>query len=135
MQTKTVTYEGQGHTLKAIVGEATSFRGMQRSILVSQAIADIRDEKDSKGDAKLPDNVEVMARFFLRRYIYPTCRACLLEAEGFSMDLSFEEFGELPDAFVAKWEKAALELNPHWELQAREDEKAEEKKKEPSEST
>ena len=117
-----------------IVSEATSLMGMKRSILVSQAIADIRDEQDLEDDAKLPDNIEVMARFFLRRHTFPNCLACLLETEGFSADLTFEEFVELPDVFVAEWETAALSLNSHWELRTKEEEKAEKEKKEPSES-
>lgn len=135
METKTITYDGQGCTLKAVVGEASSLRGMKRTVLINQAVTDIRAEQGLESDAEFPDDIEVIARSFLRRYTYPNCLACLLEAEGFSVDLSFEEFAELPDAFVGQWEKAAIQLNPHWELRAREDEEAEEKKKEPSEST
>ena len=131
METKTITYNGQGCTIKAIVGEASSLRGMKRTVLINQAVAGIRAEQGLGDDTELPDDVEVIARSFLRRYTYPNCLACLLEAEGFAVDLRFEEFAELPDVFVGQWERAAIELNPHWQLRTAEEEKAEEKKKSP----
>lgn len=129
MQTKTVTHADP--ELQAIVSEATALMGMRRNILISRAIAAIRDEWDPK-EKDEPSSVEVMAQHFLRRYVYPNCLACLVEAQGFSPDLSFEEFGDLPDPFVAEWENMALLLNPHWRLQADEEDEEEAKKKEPS---
>lgn len=130
MKTKTITHDGQGQPLKVTVREATSLDGMKRSLLINEAIAEIRDGQQGEPS----DNIEIMARSFLRRYTFPNCLACVLETEGLSLDLDFEEFANLPDVFVGKWEQAALELNSHWQLQASEkDEETEEKKKEPSE--
>ena len=98
---------------------------MKRTVLINQAVAGIRAEQGLGDDTELPDDVEVIARSFLRRYTYPNCLACLLEAEGFAVDLRFEEFAELPDVFVGQWERAAIELNPHWQLRTAEEEKAE----------
>ena len=135
MKTETVIHDSQGETFKATVSEATSLMGMKRSVLVSQALADIRDEQGLGDDKKLPNNVEIMARLFLRRYTFPNCLACLVEAEGFSVDLTFDEFTQMPDQFVAQWEEMALSLNPHWRGRATEgEEKKEAKKKEPSKS-
>lgn len=132
MQTKTVIHDSQGEPLRATVSEATSLMGMKRSVLISQALADIRDEQGLKEGEDLPDNVEIMARLFLRRYTFPNCLACLVEAEGFAASLPFEEFSNLPDRFVAEWEEAALSLNSHWKPRTDEEEKEEIKKKEPS---
>lgn len=130
MQTKTVTHADPD--LQATVSEATALMGMRRNILISRAIAAIKDEWDPEEEDE-PSSVEVMAQHFLRRYIYPNCLACLVKAQGFSSDLSFEEFSDLPDAFVAEWENMALLLNPHWRLQQADEEDEEEaKKKEPS---
>lgn len=129
MQTKTVTHADP--ELQVTVSEATALMGMRRNILISRAIAAIRDEWDPKEEDE-PSSVEVMAQHFLRRYVYPNCLACLVKAQGFSLDLPFEEFSDLPDAFVAEWENMALLLNPHWRLQADEEDEEEAKKKEPS---
>lgn len=134
MKTETIIHDSQGETLKATVSEATSLMGMKRSVLISRALMDIRDEQGLKDDDKLPDDVEIMARLFLRRYTYPNCLACLVEAEGFSADLAFDEFARMPDRFIARWEETALSLNPHWRLRTEEEEKEEAKKKEPSRS-
>jgi|GEM_PF-2120054 len=134
MKTETITHDSQGETLKATVSEATSLMGMKRSILISQALTDIRDEQGLADGEKLPDTIEVMARLFLRRYTFPNCLACLIEAEGFSIDLALDEFAQMPDRFVARWEEMALSLNPHWRLRTDKEEKEEAKKKEPSKS-
>jgi len=134
MRTETVIHETQGEPLKATVSEATSLMGMKRSVLISQALADIQDEQGLKKDERLPDNVEIMARLFLRRYTFPNCLACLVEAEGFAVNLAFEDFAKMPDQFIAEWERMALLLNPHWQMRTDEEEKEEAKKKEPTRS-
>jgi hypothetical protein len=134
METKVVTHDTPGGTLKATVSEATSLMGMKRSLLISQSLADIREEQDLKEGVDLPDNIDTMARLWLRRYTFPNCMACLIEAEGFPVDLPFDEFAQMPDRFIARWEEAALSLNPHWRLRSDEEDEEEAKKKEPSKS-
>lgn len=132
LKIQSVLYDdGQGNTLQVTVSEATALMGMRRSVLVSGAIAAVREALDLKEDQALPEDTDLMARHFLRRYTYPNCLACVVEAEGLATDLPFEEFCNLPDTFVSQWEAAALELNPHWKLQAEEGEEEAAKKKEP----
>lgn len=44
----------------------------------------------------------------LRLTSYPDMVACADRV------MAFDEFAALPDAFLAKWEAATYELNPHW---------------------
>jgi len=132
MTTKTITHETAGGTLEIVVGEATVLQGMKRQMLQSEALAIIQKED---GTRKVPDEPDALGLYLLKRYTWPNCIAATVKSSKAlnHMELTFERFCQLPERFVAKWEQAVLELNPHWRLQGdTEEEEAEEKKDEPA---
>jgi hypothetical protein len=143
LKTKKVTHKGPGEPLQVTVSEASALMGMRRSVLISEALTYIREqreeeepqEKESQGRL---DNDGNLAVYLLRRYAWPDCIACTVASEGFDyQSLTFEEFCQLPEAFIGKWQEAAHELNPHWRGEEEEEESDEEeaaKKKEAEES-
>lgn len=104
----TVIY--QGITLE--IGPATALMGMERSLLKAEANA-------IEGESR-PAQV-------LHRYLYPDLAACVVQAEGLPWPISFEEFSQLPDELVARWERACYQANPHWEPGYQSEEEAEKK--------
>lgn len=104
----TVTY--QDITLE--IGPATALMGMERSLLKADADA-IEDESRTAQ--------------VLHRYLYPDLAACVTRAEGLPWPISFEEFSQLPEVLVARWEVACYQANPHWEPGYQSEEEAEKK--------
>lgn len=134
MTTKTITHETTGGTLEVIVGEATVLQGMKRQMLQSEALAMIQE---TDGKRQVPDDPEALGLYLLKRYTWPNCIAAALESSKAlnHVELTFDRFCHLPEKFVARWEQAVLELNPHWRLSGdTEEEEAEEKKEEPASS-
>lgn len=148
MQEKTVTHEQPGGSLTVTVSEADVLTGMQHTMLINEARAMLQaekkqeepDEQDAgkpeeksdkdKKDDDLPLGGAKLALFLIRRYTWPNCKAPTISSKGFDhTTLTFDEFCKLPEAFVAQWEAAALDLNSHWKLQV-EDEKDEEEQEE-----
>lgn len=140
MQQKTVVHERPGESLSVTVSEATVLQGMKRATLISEAVALLRTGRPEAEDEPEAEDLssdwpegERLSLHLVRRYTWPTCIACTTASTGFDhVSLTFDEFCLLSERFVAEWEKAALELNPHWSLrfQEDEDEEAEEKKDE-----
>jgi hypothetical protein len=134
METRTITHKTGGKTYTVTVSEATALQGMRHTIMVSDAIAAIQSAREKVGDdepiAPAPMTQEELALNMLRRYAWSDCMACVVGSKS-GLDctqLTFADFCNLPEAFVAKWQQAARELNPHWYAEAEPDE--EEKKKE-----
>ncbi len=126
MRTQTVTFGDEANRLSVTISEANVLQGMQHTLLVTGAISSIQKE-DGKG-VDIPEG-EGWAVYLVRRHVWPHCRASAVSAEGFDLTaLTLELFLQLPEGFVARWEKAALELNPHWKPEAAEE--PEEKKDE-----
>lgn len=142
METKTVTHKRPGEPLKVVVGEANVLMGMQRTVLINEAIIRLQAIREERS----PDDPSIATRellsaqewaaYLVERYTWPVCKAAAVQAEGFTLaTLTLEEFCQLPEAFVQKWEEVALELNPHWRLilpEEEEEEDQEEKKGEPA---
>ena len=86
------------------VSEATVLAGMRRGRLRLEA----RNIARGEGDVDRA----------LLRYVYADLIAGATTGEGFeTWPPDFEEFIQLPEAFVAEWEAAVYELNPHWRAQ------------------
>ena len=98
------------------VGAASILMGMQRSIAKGEAF---RASKEGKIEP---------ARRVLAIVTYPALVASVVKAEGIPWPLGFEDFLELPEVLVTKWEEAAYRLNPHW-LPGHDEEAAEEAEK------
>lgn len=131
METRTITHKSGGKTYAVTVSEATALQGMRHTIMVSDAIAAIQSAREVGDDepiALAPMTQEELALNMLRRYAWSDCMACVTSSKGLdTTQLTFADFCNLPEAFVAKWQQAARELNPHWYAEAEPDE--EEKKK------
>ena len=84
------------------VGAASILMGMQRSIAKGEAF---RASKEGKIEP---------ARRVLAIVTYPDLVASVVEADGIPWPLEFEDFLELPEVLVTKWEEATYRLNPHW---------------------
>lgn len=132
MEQRTVTHEGQGKTYEVTVSEATALAGMRHTLMISEALTFIRERRPEAdrdkpvGFTALGD--DEMALFMLRQYAWPDCMAVAIESNGFNhQTLTFEEFAQLPEVFVAKWQKAARELNPHWYTEEEKPDQAEKK--------
>ena len=84
------------------VGVASILMGMQRSI--------------AKGEAYRASQVGEVdpAQRILAIVTYPDLVASVVEVNGIPWPLAFEDFLELPEVLVTRWEEAAYRLNPHW---------------------
>jgi len=98
------------------VGVASILMGMQRSIAKGEAF---RASKEGKVEP---------AQRILAIVTYPDLVASVVEADGIPWPLEFEDFLELPEVLVTRWEEAAYRLNPHW-LPGYDEEAAEEAEK------
>jgi len=137
MTTKTITHgdpEDKKTVFEVTVGEATVLQGMKRQMLQSESLTFLPEKK---GKRQVPDAPEQLGLYLLRRYTWPNCIACTIASSKavHHEELTFEQFCQLPEQFVADWENAALEKNPHWRLRSMEEEEdQEEKKGEPASS-
>ena len=104
-----LTYEGGGLTVRLVLGAATVLTGMTRALLQgrAQAYSDQVSAEDGEGLANT-------ARVILARFLYPDLLACVVRAEGLSLEMSVAEFMELPEALTDAWQNLTYELNPHW---------------------
>jgi len=86
--------------LSVTVTEATALVGMRRTRLKLEAHQ--ADEQD-------------VDRRWLHELTYADLVACVVASDGFDpWPPVFDDFVELPDAFVVRWETAVYDLNPHW---------------------
>jgi hypothetical protein len=97
------------------LARATAHKGMKRSIMVYKA---------RQANQEDPDD----ARCTLRAITYPDLICSVQEANGFEeWPVPFDTFLELPDEFVAAWERGAYIINPHWNPAGEVEEEAEKK--------
>lgn len=95
----TLTFAGADGPVELRITAATVRQGVKRSRL--------RLEARQAGDAD-PDVA------ILRTFTYPDLTAATASAVGLPWPLAFDDFLQLPDAWVAEWEQAVYALNPHW---------------------
>jgi len=136
MESKEVRFEGQGYKVTLRVKAVTALEDTTRSILISQGIVANRlllgdGWDDTSKWAEL--STRVLAENFLRTRVYPSCIAALSAVENdpdaertVPDEPTFEDFATLPGELAAKWERTALELNPHWAGLEPEDEEGKE---------
>ena len=96
--TETVEYEG----ITITVAAASVLMGMQRSIAKGAAF---RASNEGEIDP---------ARRVLAIVTYPDLVSAVVDAEGIPWPLAFEQFLELPEVLVTRWEEVTYRLNPHW---------------------
>lgn len=104
---KTLNYSDDELEVALVVARATTLMGMNRSILIFQAIDYINKKK---ADNEQVDN----ATETLRRFTYPDLVSSVVKVTGLEWPLSFEAFLTLPDSLTSEWEHTVYELNPHW---------------------
>jgi len=120
---KVVEYELDGQAVRLTVTRASTLTGTRRSILIYNALEEMRK---AKADGQEPDD----AIMVLKTSTFPSIVAGTKQAEGIPWPLSFDQFCELPDTLVYQWERAIFDLNPHWNPAGDiETEKAEQEKK------
>lgn len=90
--------------LSVILSEASTLIGMRHTRLKAEA-----DEWLKKA---IDDQIDIDHRI-VALFLYPDLIAPVVEFGGFTLP-TLDEFLELPEQFVADWEKAVYELNPHW---------------------
>lgn len=96
MKEKTIQHAG----ISITVVPATAAMGMERSLLKAEA-------EKAEGESR--------SLQLLHKFVYPDLVSCVREAKGIELPLSFERFAGLPDELVTRWERAAYEVNPHWQ--------------------
>lgn len=119
----TVEYKDGDQAITVTVARANALMGMQRSIASYEGVKDEIDQ-----EAPGPANPQQQAARVLRSVTYPDLTACTVEARGIPWPLTFEDFCELPDDFIVHWERAAYQVNPHWNPSGRANEAEQEKK-------
>jgi hypothetical protein len=111
-RTRTVTYADHDPPLMVTL-RLHSLTETHRSICAAQALVQIKKKLGLQPEDPLPGGFEkiIEARMV---HTFANCMACLDRSEGFPLTISFHEFCQLPEEFVKKWQRAALDLNPHW---------------------
>jgi len=111
------TFEYKSDKLNVVftVRQATVFDGMNRSVLLSQMYSTTPSGEDMS-------EVERLRRMLLIR-TYPACLAVTSVInrgdDAILMDMTPEEFLQLPDVLVMQWEEVVFRLNPHWVIRRR----------------
>jgi hypothetical protein len=116
----TLNYTNEEMTIALTVVRATARIGMERSILIYDALDANKVEKDR-------------AVITLHRFTYPDLISCSKDVTGLPWPLTFEQFLELPDDLTSQWESLVYRVNPHW-LPMPDDKETDEKKELASES-
>jgi hypothetical protein len=89
------------HRYSVIVQEATVQMGLDR----------IKLREEAKQDAESLFDFGLKA---LRMLTYPDLMAATIEFINLPSPFEFEDFLNIPDAMLQKWEDAVYSLNPHW---------------------
>lgn len=84
-----------------------------RSLHVGQALVQIKEKMGLQPEDPLPEGFEQTPEARMVQ-VWANCMACLDGSEGFPLTITFYKFCQLPEEFVEKWQRAALDLNPHW---------------------
>lgn len=118
LKTREVVWENDRVIVTLVVKEASTYVGIRRARLMSdvQNLASWKDEKMS-----IEERV-------VRQITYTACAAALVSAnvapkDGITLDdsekitteISVEEFLNLPESLVVRWNDAVLAVNPHWQ--------------------
>lgn len=114
MQTLTVTCKNHDPPLSVTVSRATGLMEIHRGIHVARALVQIKEKLGLQPEEPFPKGFERIIEVCMAQSTWPNCMACLVRSEGFPLTITFEGFCQLPEQFVARWERAALALNPHW---------------------
>jgi hypothetical protein len=101
MDSKIVEYSGNGIEARIVVSAANVLQGMKRTRL-----------RNARGDLEGKAEEVIIASVFT----YPDLMAAAREISisGIEGDPTFDQFCQLPEAFVVQWESAVYDLNPHW---------------------
>jgi hypothetical protein len=111
MDSKVIEYAGNGITGRVVVTAANVLQGMKRTRL-----------RNARGDMKDQPEEVIIASVFTYPDLVAAARE--LQISGIEGDPTFDQFCQLPEAFVMPWEEAVYQLNPHW-LPQGDDEKKE----------
>jgi len=140
MKTKVFLYEDNDYDVSITVTAATVLVGSRRASIIGQqhtALAMLLWGKKTDTDGKLVDeyigNDENFSKYLIRTNTYPACIAGTVKIENLfgdaeeyvagrgeqaplqlSLDITPEDFMELPEELVVTWLEAIYELNPHW---------------------
>lgn len=106
---KTIEHEGG---VKITVRRANGYMGMKRSLITFDAVQ--KNEQNAETDPVIA---------ILRTMTYPDLISATVKTEGVPWPMSFEEFIDLPDDLIARWEEAVYVVNPHWNPPGSADEK------------
>jgi hypothetical protein len=112
MSIKTVICEDHGPPL-AVTLRLHSFIETQRSLFVALALRQIKEKLGLQPKDPLPESFIKTNEAHMVQ-VWANCMAGLDRSEGFPLTITFDEFCHLPEQFVEKWLRAALDLNPHW---------------------
>lgn len=110
----TLEYEDERFHVEIKVRRVTVRQGLYRQKLYREAWQE-EAEKQRGGTMDLEERL-------IHLMSYPTCLGATIsvknlgddDLEKLSQDITFEEFLDLPDALVTKWEELAYGANPHW---------------------
>jgi hypothetical protein len=110
MDSKIVEYSGNGIEARIVVSAANVLQGMKRTRL-----------RNARGDLEGKAEEVIIASVFT----YPDLMAAAREISisGIEGDPTFDQFCQLPEAFVVQWESAVYDLNPHWLPQGNDEKK------------
>jgi hypothetical protein len=111
MDSKVIEYAGNGVTGRVVVTAANVLQGMKRTRL-----------RNAHGPLEGIAEEVVIASVFTYPDLVAAARE--LQISGIEGEPTFDQFCQLPEAFVMPWEEAVYALNPHWLPQA-DDEKKE----------
>lgn len=104
----TVEYKDDNREISVTISQATTLMGVQRSILALNGF------KKNEELAKTKEDARTDALAVIQAITYPDLVACVVGAQGLPVQPTIDEFLELPDEFVSKWEQAVYDMNPHW---------------------
>ncbi len=103
LETKVFAYEDSTYKLTVTVKEANVADGIKFTAMVTQA-GMIEKEEDW-----------LTAVYRIRTFPALICGTQCIEGEPpVSLEMTFDEFLELPHALIQLWEEAVFELNPLW---------------------
>jgi len=111
MRKAVIVYDDDDFHVKITLSQATGLMGIRRTVLSGQ---------EADKPFSLSANVQERIDRIYRTVTYPACLASVVSIDypeksmGLPEDMSADDFMHLPEALIVLWEKAALELNPHW---------------------
>ena len=110
MEQDVVKYEGDGYAVEITVQKATLRQGIGRATLMSEQLTILKETPEVGFLGKM-----------VATATYPACLAVTMEiintgAKKLDIKkLPLEEFLDLPDEMINRWEAMVYELNPAWD--------------------